>query len=260
LIRTRLSERIAIAKIDCTPEAYPTMFVTLTTEAGDMAAVLNIPSNRHFAQYFYWTHSTLSDEVVAEFSRLHIPLIAIVRHPFETILALASKCNRPPDEIINDPAWLDHHAEGLAIWLRRLRAHRDRALVIRYEDLIARDPGVLERMAGAIGVPFARDDADRLYDQHLFRDLLPGTAPGHFNRGGQDKWKRYFGSRHRDAFLRHGFRELFAEFGYEGIDEPGEPTPAPVTEPSKPFQVQYSGAVTHRFFSEPEWERLPGEV
>src|SRR5205823_3873327 len=111
--------------------------------------------------------------------------------------------------LLDNRDWLDRQAGLLAGWLRRALGHRGRLHLVRYEDLVARDPAALRRVAARVGLGLSEAEVGRVYDRYLFRQL-PGAYPGHFLRGGNDKWRQHLGRRHREAFARHGFRELFA--------------------------------------------------
>ncbi len=196
----------------------PTMAVTMALADGSFVSVQQVPSNRHLGQFFYHSHSTPSAEAVAEFERLQAPLFVVIRHPFDTVLSLASKVCRPPTSILDDPKWLKGTLVGLELWLRRLYENRSRVTILRYEDLVARKPEPVQEVAARLGVEVSLADIEALYDRLLFRNLVTGQ-PGHFYKGGTDRWKDYFQNEHIKTFAQAGFGRYFDCWGYEGLQE-----------------------------------------
>ena len=257
LFRARLAG-LGVTEFGFNTAELPTMAVGLALPGGGQAVVRNVPSNRHHAQFAYHSHATPSGWAAAEFARLGAPVFVVVRHPFETVLSLASKFRRPPGPVLDDPAWVGHEAREMAEWYRRLAAHGGDATVVRYEDLVARDPRPVRAMAGRLGVPVDDAEAGRLYDRFLNRNLSDAQQ-GHFHRGGNDKWRGHFGRRHRDPFRRAGLRPVFDRWGYDGLDAVGDP-PAREDGPAEAFPVQKMGAVAMAYWRRPEYEVLPGPI
>lgn len=257
IFRNRLAH-LPVAEFGFNTAELPTMAVSLRLHDGRMAVVRNVPSNRHHAQFVYHSHTTPSRWVVDEFERLGVPCVVVVRHPFETVLSLASKFRRPPGPVLDDAAWLDHEAREMAEWYRRLREQRSRLHVVRYEDLIARRAEPVRAMAGLLGVPLDEAGIEQLYDRYLFRNLAD-NQPGHFNRGGSDKWRKYFARRHREPFIRAGLGWVFDEWDYEGLHEAG-PEPKVEDGPEIDFPMQTMGAVSMAFWRQPDYELSEGAI
>ncbi|HEY2908751.1 MAG TPA: hypothetical protein VGI99_00805, partial [Gemmataceae bacterium] len=257
LFRNRLAH-LPIAEFGFNTAELPTLAVSVRLNDGRMAVVRNVPSNRHHAQFVYHSHSTPSQWAMDEFERLGVPCVVVVRHPFETVLALASKFRRPPGPVLDDSAWLAHEAREMAEWYRRLREQRSRLLVVRYEDLIARRAEPVRAMAERAGVPLDEPGIERLYDKYLFRNLSD-RQQGHFNTGGSDKWRKHFARRHREPFIKAGLQWVFDEWGYDGLHGSG-PDPVADDGPAIDFPMQTMGAVSMAFWRQPDYELPTGAI
>ena len=205
LLLRHLFRHLGAVKLSLASSQFPTADLTLALPGDRYALALHVPSNRHLSAYFYHTHAAPTRLAVEEFARLGSPCVAVIRHPCETILSWASKLARPPDRMLDNPVVFDQSIRGLAEWHRQLLDNRDRVLVVRYEDLIARRRAPLLALAERLGVSLSETEIDAIYGRYLNRDLLPEKAPGHYFRGGNDKWKQVFRPRHVQAFRDHGF-------------------------------------------------------
>jgi hypothetical protein len=104
---------------------------------------------------------------------------------------------------------------GLANWHHQLIATQDRVVVLCYENLVARESRPLRALAERLGVALNDAEIAGLYERYLHRDLLPAVAPGHYYRGGNDKWKQVFLAQHVRAFLAQGFQSICERWGYD---------------------------------------------
>jgi hypothetical protein len=223
LLRSLLAP-LAPRALDVSPVQFPTMTLTLALPDDRYALVRDIPSNRHLATYYYPTHAVPTRLAIEEFLKLGATCIGIVRHPCETILSYASKISRPPTPAIDNEDFFGETGLRLAEWLRQLRDLEDRVLVLRYEDLVARRTRPLLDVAERLGVDLGEREASELFDRYLHRDLLPDQHPGHFYRGGSDKWKRHFLPHHVEQLLGEGMGPLADHWGYDLTPSPEAPT------------------------------------
>jgi hypothetical protein len=214
--------------LELIPVEFPTMDLTLAWPGDEYALALHIPTNRHLAEYFHPSHAMPSRYAVDTFARLAAPCVAIIRHPCETLLSYATKLSRPLGPMLDRPWLMQVHAPKLAEWHRQLIANEDRFVVLRYEDLVNRQKQPLRALAERLGVPLSDQEIDALYDRYLHRDLLPQIAPGHYFRGGSDKWKQHFHSRHLQSLLAQGFGSICTHWDYDLT--PAEAPPAPATQ------------------------------
>jgi hypothetical protein len=152
-----------------------------------------------------------------EFNHLGAKTFAIVRHPCETLLSLASKIERPAHGVIDDFEWISQMAKSLAFWHESLASNLRHVTVLKYEDLIARDPKALRSMAEAFGVSCDDQEIAEIYDAVLFRNLLPQVG-GHFYQGGNDKWRGVFRPETMQIIREQGLEPVFRRFEYDGMD------------------------------------------
>jgi hypothetical protein len=207
--------------LDLVPNEFPTADLSLALPGGDHALALHVPSNRHLASYFHHTHAIPTRLAVDEFTRLGAPCVAVIRHPCETILSWASKLSRPPSPLLDWPWFLFATGRKLAEWHRHLVSNEGRVVVLRYEDLVARQRRPLQALAERLGVGLSEEEIGGLYDRYLHRDLLPALAPGHYYQGGNDKWKQYFHPRHLRQLVAAGFESICDRWGYDLALTPG---------------------------------------
>jgi hypothetical protein len=194
---------------------FPTSNLTLALPAGEYALAQHIPCNRHLSAFFYHTHGMPTRPALDALTRLGTACFAVVRHPCETLLSWLAKVSRPPTPVLDNGAVFREVVALLAEWYRQLHANADRLTVVRYEDLEARQARPLRALAERLGVPLSDAEIDSVYDRFLHRDLLPEAAPGHYFRGGNDKWKQFFLPRHVRQMKAAGFGPICERWGYE---------------------------------------------
>ncbi len=215
LLLRDLFRQLGEVRMELASSQFATADLTLALPGNRYGLAQHVPSNRHLSAYFYHAHAAPTRLAVEEFTRLGAPCVAVIRHPCETILSWASKVARPPGKVLDNPMVFDESIRELAAWHRQLIDNQDRVLVVRYEELIARKKGPLLALADRLGVRLCEAEIDTLYDRYLNRDLLPEDAPGHYYRGGNDKWKQHYGPRHVRAFLARGFEPICAHWRYD---------------------------------------------
>jgi hypothetical protein len=215
LLIGHLFRQFGEVRMELASSQFGTADLTVALPENRYALALHVPSNRHLSTYFYHAHAAPTRPAVDEFARLGAPCVAVIRHPCETILSWASKAARPPGKMLDNPVVFDESVRGLAEWHRQLIANQDRVLVVRYEELIARKKAPLLALAERLGVKLSEAEIEALYDRYLNRDLLPEQAPGHYYRGGNDKWKQYYLPRHVRTFLAQGFEPICAHWQYD---------------------------------------------
>jgi hypothetical protein len=194
---------------------FPTANLTLALPDGEYALAEHLPCNRHLASYLYHIHGIPSRFAVDELTRLGTACFAVIRHPCETVLSWAAKLSRPPAPVLDHAAFFRDTLEMLAEWFRQMHVNADHLTVVRYEDLEARRTRPLRALADRLGVALRDEEVGPLYDRFLNRDLLPGEAPGHFYRGGNDKWRHTFRPRHVRQMQAAGFGTICERWGYD---------------------------------------------
>jgi len=206
---------LAPVGLELTPTQFPTLDLSLALPGDEYALVRHVPTNLHLGSFFNHTHATPTGLAVEELTRLGTFCVAVIRHPCETILSWASKVMRPPTSVLDRADFFREIALQLAQWHRQLIDRGDRFLVLRYEDLAARRRRPLQALAERLGVCFRRQEIDSLYDRFLDRDLQPALTPGHFYRGGSDKWRRYFRPHHMRQLTDAGIHWICRHWGYD---------------------------------------------
>jgi hypothetical protein len=194
---------------------FPTANLSLALPGGEYALAQHIPCNRHLASYFHHTHAIPSRLAVDELTRLGAACVAVIRHPCETVLSWASKLSRPPAPVLDNAAFFRDSLAMLAEWFHQLHANEGRLTVVRYEDLEARQARPLQVLAERLGVALRDDEIGPLYGHYLHRDLLPGLAPRHYYRGGNDKWRGVFRPWHVRQMKALGFGPICQRWGYD---------------------------------------------
>ncbi len=201
--------------LELTPLEFPTLDLSLALPGDEYARVRHVPCNLHLSSFFNHTHGIPTGPAVDEWTRLGTFCVAVVRHPCETILSWASKFMRPPTPVLDRAGFFRETALQLASWHRQLIDNEDRFLILRYEDLAARRRRPLRALAERLGVCLRSQEIDSLYGRFLNRNLEPTVTPGHFYRGGSDKWKRYFLRRHMCQLRDAGVDRIFQRWGYD---------------------------------------------
>jgi hypothetical protein len=203
--------------------------VNVARDGGRLGIAREVPCLRHHANWNYVTHVSPTREAVDFLAAggLH-RMVAVVRHPCETLLSLANKMARPARTMLAHPRFLERVPQQLAEWTAHLLANRDRVRVVRYEDLAARNVGALKALAGWLGESVSDADAEALFDKYLNLNL-PSSVPTHFFRGGSDKWRTAFEPGDLRRVMEWVPAEAFTAFGY---DVPTEADLTPSTSPT----------------------------
>jgi len=100
------------------------------------------------------------------------------------------------DEIYSD---LDFFAGKVVAWrdhVRALERHRERWLVVRFEDLVERRAAEIARIAAHLGL---EADAGAVAAATSF-EAMHSDAPRHLREGRSGDWRNWFGPRHREIF------------------------------------------------------------
>ena len=119
--------------------------------------------------------------------------------------------------MIDDSDWLTNMAGGLSAWHQSLADNLQQVTVLKYEDIIARDPSVLRTVADRFGVSCSNTEIAEIYDAVLFRNLLPQVG-GHFYQGGNNKWRTVFRPENLEVIRSVGMSPVFHRFGYAGLE------------------------------------------
>ncbi|RIL00272.1 MAG: hypothetical protein DCC71_18880 [Proteobacteria bacterium] len=121
-------------------------------------------------------------------------------HRFTTIEQIYAELDFFASKVV---AWRDH--------VRSLLRHRDRWLVVRFEDLVAQREREIARIAVHLGldVDVAAIAANTSFDR------MHEAAPRHLREGKSGDWRRWFTQRHGACFDEIAGQELRA-IGYGG--------------------------------------------
>lgn len=154
---------------------------------------------RHFAKRIYVLRDG-RDVVNSMLHYLVTPAILALYpdHRFETIEAIYADLDFFACKVA---AWRDH--------VRSLVRHRERWLVVRFEDLVERRSEEIARIAAYLG-----SDADpEVVARATAFESMQGEAPRHLREGRHGDWKRWFGKQHVARFEQIAGGELGA-LGY----------------------------------------------
>lgn len=125
----------------------------------------------------------------------------------------------------------------LARYYQEFLEHRDRYVVMRWEDLIQRPEETIAGLADRAGIPLPAAEPARIWAA-LDHKNLTGAHKHNFRKGAGviGDWQRWMVPWHLDVMREHGLFEITRELGY---DEPIAPAEADFT----PFQRKVADAL-----------------
>ena len=110
---------------------------------------------------------------------------------------------------------MEHYGAWTIECMRSWSYGSSQILEVRFEDLMARFDDTFNRIFRHLG--YSATDTDLFLDVASRHDLNRATGPGTAGAGSGRKlsdWREYFGSRHKEEFVRK-FDDALVELGYE---------------------------------------------
>ncbi len=155
-----------------------------------------------------------------------------VRNPVSVLASNAAKTVRPLEHALHDPDWFRMATRELSGYVEAALTCPDAYRVVRYEDLITKPRGTIQRLALDDDFKVSDADADAIWERIGFKSLTP-AGDEHLFDPRSDK-RPYFRAEHLQMMNDAGLWPAFTTYGYDiptaGELGPGELQPPPPVE------------------------------
>jgi len=173
--------------------------------------ISNISTKRYAWSPFLASHEFPTPEAIANYRRLGVPVLVVVRHPLDLIVSIVRKYTDKLSRFLAMPEFFLGIARCVKDYFDYIEHSRAQIQIFRYEDLTTDPIPTIQRMRELIGLETSKEQGLQLWEKIGFREL----APGHFSGGGYGKSQKYFTTWHYQILKELGFSEVLRREKYE---------------------------------------------